>query len=495
MACHQLFHGTPGPSFLTAQAAQPRPAIAALVDRLAELGSGVDTLAHERAGAVAPAVMAALFEAKLFALTAPTAYGGLGASMLEFVHCVRELGRHDAALVVTAVPHLGNGIKSVALYGSEAQKQEVLGGITRNQRLVSFAITEAHTGSDIASHRSRLDPQDEGYRLSGAKTWITNIPYAGHVVVAAKCPHLCKNPEGSAWVLVKPDDRGFAVSRRWHKLGIAAAPTVDLYLDDIDLPSERLVGTLGAGMLQFPQIVGSGRMGAAAGACGLAEHALQLLRDHPGAGPRDFALYERLAPRLAAMAATLETTAVCHDQACPDQELDTTLCKAFCTNTALTLITQVYRHWLTHRGPVPPLLAQLMREIPAFRIFEGPNEVLSYRAALTLLTMLRRTPTPSATTLGTARQQARLNHLLTSFHQWLHVQAAQPDPLQRHEPLQHIAALATTLYAATCTLAKETSHPDPTLALAADLQLTEAEHHLDRELAHTEHADLVAGNA
>jgi len=490
MAIRYLSQGLLDPQLMDVQARQPRTEIAALIKELHQIGNRVDTADHERGGRIHDDIMDDLFAQRFFSLTIPTSYGGWGGNMLEFVHCIRELARHDAALVVTAVPHLGNGIKSVNLFGSDQQKEDVLRNLSEDKRLVSFAITEAHTGSDVASHRARLVADGDGFRPTGNQTWITNVPSAGHIVVEAKCPGLSRNPDGSVFVLVSPEDKGFSVSRKWHKMGIAASPTLDLFLDDIAIGQDRIVGSMGGAMRQFPHIVGSGRMGAAAGACGLAQRAVEYFTALNFTDHRFRIVCDHFEDRLAAMAATLETTAVWHDLESPDQELDTSLCKTFCTTSAVEIISAVYRHCLDRLGHVPQAFCQLMREIPVFRVFEGPNEVLGYRTALSMLTMLRRPlEAPELEQTEHLREEREIyNHVLQDFHLWLKQGTQRPMLMLQHELLAHVADVATQVYAAGCTLARA-SQPE------ADARIISAARTLLHDVVSLIHHDLAEQEA
>ena len=162
--------------------APPRAPVAKLLADVRRICATHDAVAAEAAGSLPGDLLVALFDAGLFMLTAPQEHGGLAASASELVRVIAALAEHDPALAVMAVPHLGNGIKSVALFGSEEQKAEVFAGLSAERRLISFAITEASAGSDVAAHRTRLtDGGSGGLLLAGSKTWITNVPLAGHL--------------------------------------------------------------------------------------------------------------------------------------------------------------------------------------------------------------------------------------------------------------------------------------------------------------------------
>jgi alkylation response protein AidB-like acyl-CoA dehydrogenase len=428
----------------------PSPEVAEAIAAIGGLRAAFPDGGEAGARAVRREVLDALFETRVPALTVPLAYGGLGGTTSDFCRAVAALGEVDAALVVTAVPHLCNGVKSIALFGDERQRREILGGLCAERRLVAFAITEAHTGSDVASHRSKLQAAGEGRcRLDGAKTWITNVPFARDVVVVAKCPGLSAVPDGSAFVVVRRDDPGFVVSREWDKLGVNGSPTVDLFLDGVIVPADRIVGRPGAGMAHFAEVVGPGRLGAAAGACGLARAALRVVEGLPCAeapSPRARAAFGR---RLFVMEATVAATAALSDDAVADRDEAIALCKAFCTREADALAREAYAHAAARCEEVPAALARIVADAPILRVLEGPNEVLSLRAALALVTASR-APLGSTRAPPRGEREDAWREALERFAALVRVAAETPRLGTRTVLLARVADAAATLHAAAC---------------------------------------------
>jgi acyl-CoA dehydrogenase family member 9 len=440
MSIRSLAHGD-WPPDPPADALAPREPVARLLRAVSRICTGIDTVEAERSRAVPRPALDALFDAGLFVLTVPTEYGGLGARATEFAQVIALIAEHDASLAVTAVPHLGNGIKSIALFGSDAQKEEVFGTLSADRRLVSFAITERSTGSDVASHRSKLTSDGGGaFRLDGGKMWITNIPRARHVVVVAKCPGLTRVPDASAFVLVKPGDQGFSIGKSWDKAGVNAAPTIDLFFDQVPLAADRVVGELGQGMAQFGRVVGTGRLGVAAAACGLARRALRRIAGCNPGRPLAEHNVARARERLHLMEAVLLRMAWEIDRGAPDQEISIALGKTFCTTSAEEIIRVAYAVACEQGGAMAPELGQLMREFPIFKVLEGPNELLDYRAALVLVTSLRRPAAPPSGERG----------LLAWYGEELRRAAATPSLGEQGPLLAAVAELSRQVYVAAC---------------------------------------------
>jgi alkylation response protein AidB-like acyl-CoA dehydrogenase len=432
---------------LGAGLAPTRPAVRARLDEVRAAARTIDPVETERARRLPEAAVADLFDAGLFTLTVPEAHGGAGATLVEFTRAAALAAEHDAALAVTAVPHLANGVLSLALFGDAAQREEVLGGITRRRSLVAFALTEAHTGSDVASHRSRLSPASGGLRLDGSKTWITNVARAGHVVVVAKCPELSPVRDGSAFVLVRPGARGLEVGKAWHKLAVNASPTVDLFFDGVELPAERVIGRMGHAMAQFGEVVIWGRLGAAAGACGLLARVAGWAAAAAERSPAAARLEAALARRALLARATLEVTAARCAADAGDRETAAALCKLFCTRSAEQAARAAWAFALERLGSsCPPLLAQSVHEAAVFKVLEGPDELLAHRAAVDVVGGLRSPWTGALPGAGAGGAAARLAR---AFAGWLAPLATSAGPLA-DAPVQRVADHASAAWAGAC---------------------------------------------
>jgi acyl-CoA dehydrogenase len=390
MTMKYLVHGLvdPGLFGIHPDLFRPRARVAEALSRWEGLCGSLSPLDVDKEGSIPRPILDRFFEEGLFSLTVPEAYGGLGCNTYEFCRTVTLLARYDSSLTFTAGPHLCNGVKSVALLGSEAQKRDLLGDIAKRKKLIRFALTEASTGSDVANHKSVLEFIGDGsYRLTGGKRWITNVLHAGAVIVCAKCPGLSQNPEGSVYVLVRPDDPGFKILKVWRKLGTRGSNTVDLAFEGILLPRDRILGEFGQGMQQHAQVVSSSRLGAAAAALGLTMRAVRHADAWAASGwiAESDPEYAAAADAVTTMEAVIALTAYALEARLDGAEDGIAAAKFLCTEAASACIQSLYRLAARRNAPALDELELLLREVGVYRIIEGPNEILTIRSMLNLL--------------------------------------------------------------------------------------------------------------
>ncbi|NLC36150.1 MAG: acyl-CoA dehydrogenase, partial [Alcaligenaceae bacterium] len=176
--------------------------------------------------------------------TLPQSLGGQGLGSLELVIITEALCRGclgiGTALCINALAS-----EPILIAGNEAQKEEYLGRIAQGA-LASFALTEPSAGSDVASIRTRADRVAGGYRLSGGKIWISNATLAEFFVVFAKTdPDL--GYKGMTAFIVPADSPGLTVGEPLSKLGQKAAPTAEVFFDQVFVPEALRLGEEGSG--------------------------------------------------------------------------------------------------------------------------------------------------------------------------------------------------------------------------------------------------------
>src|SRR2546430_4065580 len=109
----------------------------------------------------------------------PEEYGGAGADFLSYILVLEELSRADAGVGVTVAVHTSATTIPILSFGTDEQKARFVPPLARGEHLGAFALTEAEAGSDAGALRTRADPDGDGWRVTGAKQWITNGRYAG----------------------------------------------------------------------------------------------------------------------------------------------------------------------------------------------------------------------------------------------------------------------------------------------------------------------------
>jgi alkylation response protein AidB-like acyl-CoA dehydrogenase len=209
---------------------------------------------HEADGIVERAAWEKAGEAGLLCPQVPEAYGGLGLDFGFNAIVAEELSYMGSAAGFT----LQSDIVADYLvhYGSEEQKQRHLPAMVAGTTISAIAMTEPGAGSDLQRLKTIARPDGNGWRLSGAKTYITNGQAADLIIVAARTTEE-GGARGLSLFLVEAGDDGFSRGRNLDKIGLHGNDTSELFFDDVHLPADRLLGGENGGfamlMTQLPQ--------------------------------------------------------------------------------------------------------------------------------------------------------------------------------------------------------------------------------------------------
>ncbi len=234
--------------------------------------------AWDRAHAFPRELLTKLGELGLMGVCVPEEYGGAGADFLSYILVLEELSRADAGVGVTVAVHTSACTLPILRFGTEEQKSRFVPPLARGEAIGSFALTEPGSGSDAGALRTRAEPAEGGWTITGTKQWITNGSFPGTLVLFARTDADTPGARGvSAFVL---DSDHVQVTRHEEKLGLNSSATVDLALDGVFVERDRLLHEEGKGFRVAMATLDGGRIGIAAQAVGIAQAAYDVAREY-----------------------------------------------------------------------------------------------------------------------------------------------------------------------------------------------------------------------
>jgi alkylation response protein AidB-like acyl-CoA dehydrogenase len=219
-----------------------------------------------------------LAELGLMGVCVPDEYGGAGADFLSYILVLEELSRADAGVGVTVAVHTSACTLPLLMYGTDEQRARFVPPLARGEGIGAFALTEAESGSDAGALRTRAEPDGDGWRITGAKQWITNGAHASTFLLFARTDPETAGARGvSAFVL---DAEHVRITREEEKLGLNSSCTNDLVVQGAVVGRDRLMHEEGRGFRVAMGTLDGGRIGIAAQALGIAQAAYDVARSY-----------------------------------------------------------------------------------------------------------------------------------------------------------------------------------------------------------------------
>jgi len=326
----------------------------------------------------------------LHLLFLPEEHGGMGGGAHDIYRVSEVLARIDLG-IATGVLATFLGTDPLVVGGTPEQKKKWMGRIAEEGLLVAYGATEPQAGSDLTSLRTSATPVvHEGrpcYALNGRKQWISNGGVAAIWLILANAPR------GASWFVVERGTPGLTPGKHEDKHGIRASNTTPLFLDNVIVPAEHLVGGVeGQGFAQAQAVFGYTRLMVAAfglgGGWSALERAIRYAQERvQGGGPlirKQGFTHKLLVPnavRLEAARAYIEWTAERIDRGEPDLATEGAIAKYLATEAGNRAAEDAIQALGGNGYTREYMVEKIKRDVRITMIYEGTSEILEWTTA------------------------------------------------------------------------------------------------------------------
>src|SRR3954463_1853768 len=316
----------------------------------------------------------------------PFEYGGMGGGALDVYRICERMAALDLGLATSELAtQLGSD--PIRVGGTGEQNGEYMARIAKDGVLFAYGATEPEAGSDLASLKTVAVPSNGGYKLSGVKQWISNGGVADLYTILALAPG------GPSWFVVEKGADGFTHGHHEDKHGIRLSNTASLFLDNVYVDAERLIGGVeGQGLVQAQKVFGYTRLMVAAFGLGAGWEALHRAIAYSAqrvqaGGPlstKEGYTHKLIVPHavaLEAARAAIEETAERLDATGEELQIEGAIAKYLATeagDAAADAAIQAHGGYgYTHDY----MVEKIKRDVRITRIYEGTSEIMEMTVA------------------------------------------------------------------------------------------------------------------
>jgi butyryl-CoA dehydrogenase len=210
----------------------------------------------------------------LMGVAVPDEHGGSGMDTVSYALAIEEIARACASTAVIMSVNNSLVCDPILRFGSDAQKKHWLPLLAQGKKLGCFAISEPEAGSDAAAQTTTAVLEGDQWVIQGTKNWITNGPVADLCVLMTMTDRE-QGHRGITAFLLPMQTEGVSTSPPDDKLGIRGSKSCQIFLDNVRLPKDALLGEVGKGFTVAMSTLDGGRIGIAAQALGIARACLE----------------------------------------------------------------------------------------------------------------------------------------------------------------------------------------------------------------------------
>ncbi len=340
-------------------------------------------MARDHSAEFPKAIIGQLGEMGFMGMMVPEAYGGAGVDALSYILALEQIAYADASVAVTMSVNNSVACAPIAAFGTEAQKQKYLKPLASGEVLGGFMLTEPDAGSDAAALKCKATKVDGGWKLNGAKAWITNGGVGRYfVTMAITHPELGK--KGISAFVLDAEQPGVIMSKPEEKMGLRSSKTVMVTLEDAFVADDDMLGQPGDGLKVAFGGLDGGRIGIAAQALGIMQRALdesvQYAKTRHSFG-KPLGEHQAIQTYLAEMEAKVQASrlliykaAMLKDAGKPCT-LEAATAKLFATESAVWVCDRAVQIFGGYGYSREYVVERLYRDVRVTTVYEGTSEI------------------------------------------------------------------------------------------------------------------------
>lgn len=323
-----------------------------------------------------------LAENGFFGIHVPEEYGGVGSDMVSHVAVVEEIASACASTSV-ALSTQALTLAPFLIAGTEEQKKKYVPPLATGEVLGSFGITEPGAGSDVSSVKTTAVREGDSYRLNGQKVFISNAGDSEIYVFVTRTSE--DRTRGVSLFIVEKGTPGLTFGKKEDKMGIRGSVTREVFLEDVIVPKENLLGNEGDGFKILMNVFNETRPVVGAQATGIAKGAYEYCLNYVIERKqfnKPLHQFQMVQSMLADMAMKIEASrllvqkaAVMLDRQDPNVIANASMAKCFASDVAMEVTTNAVQ-LLGGYGYIKDYpVERMMRDAKITQIYEGTNQI------------------------------------------------------------------------------------------------------------------------
>ncbi len=322
-------------------------------------------------------------ELGLMGMMVPEKWGGAGLDTISYVLAIEEIAAIE--LATSTIMSVNNSLVCQVILdsGSDIQKEKFLNPLAEGKKLGAYSLSEPQSGSDAVNMKTFAEKDGNHYVINGTKNWVTSGENSDLVLLFC-ITEKGKGSKGISAFIIEKGTPGLNIGKKENKLGIRASDTCELYFKNCRVKEENRIGSEGQGFAIAMQALGSGRIGIAAQAVGLARCALEKSVSYAKERKQFGQLigkFGAIQNKLAIMATNINAARllVWHAAYLKDQGKDyikeSSIAKLFASSTAMDAASDCVQIYGGYGYMQEYGVERLMRDAKITEIYEGTSEI------------------------------------------------------------------------------------------------------------------------